>query len=229
MAASSTSTTLRGSRSEPSRPSRGAAPVPRAKPAGQPGVATRRRTVLFFLACAVSMIPWTVGLAATLPQRYVVGTWTLTWTGFDVVLIGCFSVTAWALWKQRQIALPAAMVTSVLLMCDAWFDLLTAHRGGDLLVSSVTALFGEIPIAIVLAAISTRLLRATMRATGDSDANAQPRSLWRAPLIAVTTQPESTDLGWRIGPTHPLLTDTLDEDDGDVQCEDEGRANRAAR
>jgi hypothetical protein len=24
----------------------------------------------------------------------------------------------------------------------------------------------------------------------------------------------------------PLLTDTLDEDDGDVQCEDEGRANR---
>jgi hypothetical protein len=138
--------------------------------------------VLFFLVCAVSMIPWTVGLAVTLPQRYVVGTWTLTWTGFDVILIGCFSVTAWALWKQRQIALPAAIVTSVLLMCDAWFDLLTAHRGGDLLMSTVTAVFGEIPIAIVLAAISTRLLRATMRSTAGADVNAQPRSLWRAPL-----------------------------------------------
>ncbi len=126
------------------------------------------------------------------------------------MLIDCFSVTAWALWKQRQIALPAAMVTSVPLICDAWFDLLTAHRGGDLLVSAATALFGDIPIAVVLAAISTRLLRATMRATAGSDVNPQPRSLWRAPLIAVTTPPESTDLGWRTGPTHTLLTDTLD-------------------
>jgi hypothetical protein len=184
MAASGTSTMLREDRSAAPRPCRGTAPVPAAKAATQPGVAARRRTVLFFLACAVSMIPWTVGLAVTLPQRYVVGTWTLTWTGFDVVLIGCFSVTAWALWKQRQIALPAAMVTSVLLMCDAWFDLLTAHRGGDLLVSTVTAVFGEIPIAIVLAAIATRLLRATVRATAGSDVNAQPGSLWRAPLIA---------------------------------------------
>jgi uncharacterized membrane protein len=139
--------------------------------------------VLFLAACAASLIPWTVGLALTLPRRYVVGTWTITWTGFDVVLIGCFSVTAWALWKQRQIALPAAMITSVLLLCDAWFDLLTAHQGGDLVVSTVTAVFGEIPIAVVLATISTRLLRASMRSSQAPEVNAPVRSLWRAPLI----------------------------------------------
>jgi hypothetical protein len=155
--------------------------------------------VLFLLAGAVSLIPWTVGLAATLPQRYVVGTWTITWTGFDVVLIGCFSVTAWALWKQRQVAVPAAMVTSVLLLCDAWFDLLTAHRGGDLLVSTITALFGEIPIAIVLAAMSTRLLRASMRVSEGSEINSPVRSLWRTPLITGVDPSASPLVEWGAG------------------------------
>lgn len=139
-----------------------------------------RRVVLVLVACALSLIPWTVGLAVTLPRRYVVDTWTLTWTGFDVVLIGCFSVTAWALWRQRQIALPAAIITSVLLLCDAWFDLLTAHRGADLLVSSVTALFGEIPVAVVLATVSTRLLRARSQMSGDARMNTRVGSLWRS-------------------------------------------------
>jgi hypothetical protein len=155
--------------------------------------------VLFLLACAVGLIPWTVGLAVTLPQRYSVGTWTITWTGFDVALIGCFSVTAWALWKQRQVAVPAAMVTSVLLLCDAWFDLLTAHRGGDLLVSTVTALFGEIPIAIVLAAGSTRLLRTSMRTSVGSGANAPVGSLWRTPLITGVDRSASSRVEWGAG------------------------------
>lgn len=125
---------------------------------GQP-LSAPRRSVFFLAACAAGLIPWTVGLAVTLPHRYVVGTWTLTWTGFDVALIGCFAVTAWALFKQRQIALPAAITTAVLLVCDAWFDVLTAHGGGSLLVSATTALFGEIPIAILMGCIATRLMR----------------------------------------------------------------------
>ena len=118
-----------------------------------------RPTVVFLLACAVGLIPWIVGLAVTLPARYVVGNWTLTWAGFDIALVVCFAVTAWALWNQRPTALPAAVFTSALLFCDAWFDVLTAHGGRHLLVSAATALLGEIPAAIVLAAISIRLLR----------------------------------------------------------------------
>ena len=127
----------------------------------------RRRAVLLLATCSVGLIPWTIGLAVTLPRDYMVGNWALAWTGFDVVLIGCFAVTGWALWKQRQVALPAAITTSVLLLCDAWFDLLTAHGGNDRLVSSLTALFGEIPIAILLAAIAARLLRAGVGAGRD--------------------------------------------------------------
>lgn len=119
------------------------------------------RVVALLVAGAASLIPWTVALAVTLPRRYVVDTWTLTWIGFDAVLLGCFCLTAWALRAQRQIALPATIVTSVLLFCDAWFDVLTAHPGPDLLVSTVTALLVEIPAAIMLAVTASKLLRAS--------------------------------------------------------------------
>jgi hypothetical protein len=142
----------------------------------------------FLVACAAGLIPWTVGLAVTLPHRYVVGIWTLTWTGFDVALIGCFAVTAWALWKQRQIALPAAIAAAVLLLCDAWFDLLTAHRGGALLVSATTAVFAEIPIAIRVAGISAKLLRANGPVGGGAAPGRQVQSLWRTPLPAPRDQ-----------------------------------------
>lgn len=183
MAKSIAASAFRTGRGDTPRPVRRTASATQAEAVVAQARPARRRGVLFLLACAVGLIPWTVGLATTLPRRYLVGTWTITWTGFDVVLIGGFSVTAWALWKQRQIAVPAAMVTSVLLLCDAWFDLLTAHRGGDLLVSTLTALFGEIPIAIVLATMSTRLLRASMRVPQESGVNAAVRSMWRTQLI----------------------------------------------
>jgi hypothetical protein len=166
-------------------------------PTTSAGVALREsRVMLFLVASAASLIPWTVGLAVTLPRRYEVDTWTLTWTGFDAVLIGCFSVTAWALWKQRQIALPATFATSVLLLSDAWFDMLTAHRGADLLVSAVTAMFGEVPVAIMLAATSTRLLRASIRASRNPSVNEPEGSMWRTPLITsqMSSAPRTSEL-----------------------------------
>jgi hypothetical protein len=142
-------------------------------------------TVIFLLVCAVGLIAWTVHLAATLPAHYVVGSWTLTWAGFDIALVGCFAVTAWALWNQRPTALPAAVFTSALLVSDAWFDVLTAHGGRDLLVSAATALLGEIPGAVVLAAISIRLLRANAPVVPQTRPGTthQPcdRSHWTAP------------------------------------------------
>lgn len=146
-------------------------------------------TVVFLAVCAVALIPWTVGLAVTLPARYVVGRWTLTWTGFDVALLACFAVTAWALWNQRPIALPAAIFTSALLLCDAWFDVLTAHGGGDLLVSATTALLGEIPGAIVLTTIAGKLQGANAPYSAQARPQATHRSLWRAPLDSTVDQP----------------------------------------
>jgi hypothetical protein len=74
------------------------------------------------------------------------------------------AVTAWGLWKQRQIVVPASIITSVLLLCDAWFDLLTANGHRDLIVSAASALFGELPLATMLILISIRALHVGARA-----------------------------------------------------------------
>ncbi len=143
----------------------------------------RRWFVRFLAACCLVLIPWTIGLAVSLPRTYVAANWRVLWTGFDVVLLGCLAVTAWGLWKQRQIVVPSSIITSVLLLCDAWFDLLTANGHRDLIVSATSALFGELPLATMLILISIRALRVGARAAGALEQDARVSSLWRTPLI----------------------------------------------
>jgi hypothetical protein len=109
-----------------------------------------------------------------------VGNWPLAWTGFDIILLVCLSTTAWALWKQREVAVVASMITSALLFCDAWFDVITAHSGRCLDLSIATAVFAEIPIALFLSLISVRLLHADGRAAQRS--GARSASMWRTSL-----------------------------------------------
>jgi hypothetical protein len=143
----------------------------------------RRWFIRFLAACCLALIPWTIGLAFSLPRTYTAANWRVLWTGFDVILLGCLAVTAWALWKQRQIVVPASIITSVLLLCDAWFDLLTANGHRDLIVSAASALFGELPLATMLILISIRALRVGARAARALEQNAPLSSLWRTPLI----------------------------------------------
>jgi hypothetical protein len=145
--------------------------------------AGRRWIVRFLAFCCIGLIPWTIGLALTLPRTYLVRNWPFAWTGFDVVLLGCLAITAWSLWRQRQIAVPVSMITSVLLLCDAWFDILTAHGGHCLMVSIATAIVAELPIAILLGLISVRLLHASWTPDRGAGSRSTSRSLWSTPLI----------------------------------------------
>jgi len=139
--------------------------------------------------CCVALIPWTIGLGVSLPRTYVAANWQALWTGFDVVLLGCLSVTAWSLWKQRQLLVPASIITSVLLLCDAWFDLLTANGHRQLIVSAVTALLGELPLAAILGLVSIRSLRMGGGATRGLKQSAPVSPLWRTPLITTPNPP----------------------------------------
>jgi hypothetical protein len=51
---------------------------------------------------SVGLIPWIVLLAITLPHRYVASHWTVTWVGFDIVLLGCLAPTAWLAWRRLR-------------------------------------------------------------------------------------------------------------------------------
>jgi hypothetical protein len=162
------------------------------------GVARRWIVRLLALSCLV-LLPWTVGLAVTLPRAYLVGNWPLAWTGFDVALLGCLSTTAWALWRQRLVAVPAAMASCVLMVCDAWFDIVTAHGGRCLIISISTAGAAELPLAILLGWAATRLLRANLRAARSTERVAGPPSLWRTPLLVADARALPTPIAGPIG------------------------------
>jgi hypothetical protein len=148
----------------------------------------RRWSIPLLALCCLGLIPWTIGLALSLPRHYVAGNWWVAWTGFDVVLLICLAVTAWGLWKQRQIVLPAALITSVLLLCDAWFDMLTANGHRDLLVSAATALFAELPMAAFLAVLFVRCLHVSTRVTRGLGPSDPVPALWRIPIV-LTSKP----------------------------------------
>ena len=96
------------------------------------------------LCAAIALVPWTVYLGSTLPQSYSAQHWQATWVGFDVLLLVFMFATAVLGFTHHHLLTLFAFTTGVLLVCDAWFDVLTARRG-DFAVAVLTAAFGGVP------------------------------------------------------------------------------------
>ncbi|MFJ9374719.1 hypothetical protein [Streptomyces sp. NPDC101455] len=110
----------------------------------------RRHTLELLTVCAVGLIPWTVLLAVTLPSGYEVHQWRLTWVGFDVLLVVAMASTALLGWRRNRAVILTALATSVLLICDAWFDVSLAFGTSEIWWSAALALFVELPLAFYL-------------------------------------------------------------------------------
>ncbi|SDR69023.1 hypothetical protein SAMN04488570_0027 [Nocardioides scoriae] len=119
---------------------------------------TRDVWVALTVTSAVVLVPWVVYLALTLPREYAAQNWDRTWVGFDLLLVAMLAATAVLGWLRRQLVVLTSFTTGVLLVCDAWFDVMTAH-GDDRVWSVVTALLVELPLAAVLVLAATRVLR----------------------------------------------------------------------
>jgi hypothetical protein len=116
-----------------------------------------RWVVAFFLGGAVVLIPWIV-LMFTVPQVVNVPKhWELVWGGFDCFLVLGFGVTAYRLITRSPRGAVTAAMTGTMLLIDAWFDVLTTHRGGQL-VSVLMAVFAEIPCAVICFYVSRRIV-----------------------------------------------------------------------
>jgi hypothetical protein len=139
----------------------------------------RRIRLVLMSAGVVGLIPWTVYLGLTLPNRYVTYDWTATWVGFDVLLLTFMAATAVLGLLRRQLVMMAAFTTGVLLVCDAWFDVMTAAPA-DMWVSVLTAVLAELPLAVLLITGALRILRLTANRFWLLG----PRTpLWRVPLL----------------------------------------------
>ena len=125
----------------------------------------RRLALLISAACCVFLAGWIVVLAATLPHRFDAHHWRAVWVNFDVFLLAAFLVTAWAIWRERQVLILLLVGIGTMLCCDAWFDLGTSLATGGVWISLVTAVFAELPLAFLAFAGAHRLLQATVEAS----------------------------------------------------------------
>ncbi|MGI8449367.1 MAG: hypothetical protein ACR2MP_19755 [Streptosporangiaceae bacterium] len=146
----------------------------------------RRRFVLLLTVSSAALVPWIIFLALTLPHRYVASHWTLTWVGFDVVLLSGLALTAWFAWRRRQAVVISAFITGTLLTCDAWFDITTASGQLDRITSVASALLLELPLATLLFAVASHLLYLTAhRAQAAEGFSGPPCGPLEAPLFGV--------------------------------------------
>ncbi|OIN79251.1 hypothetical protein K3U93_02375 [Mycobacterium malmoense] len=139
----------------------------------------RRLRLGLMVGGSIAMIPWLGYLSITLPENYVAHNWTATWVGFDMLLVGFMLATAVFGYLRRQVLLLAAFTSGVLLICDAWFDLMTAGPD-DVWLSIATALLIEVPLAIFMISGALRIIRLTMRRLWLLDPGMR---LWHLPLF----------------------------------------------
>jgi K+ transporter len=127
-----------------------------------------RWIVPFFAGAALLLVPWIVVLAISLPSSHRAAHWGLAWTGFDIVLTLLLVAVAVSAWRCSAWLEGAATAAAVLLLVDAWFDVLTAATRSELVVALLEAAFVELPTAavcILLARGVERRLQTSMEPT----------------------------------------------------------------
>src|ERR1700675_2262089 len=100
-----------------------------------------------FAPRALVLLPWAAFLIFTLPRNYTANHWRVAWAGFDLGLGAAMVATAFAVARRSPFAEVAAAVTGTLLVCDAWFDVLTARAAGDVVQAGLEAAFVQLPLA----------------------------------------------------------------------------------
>jgi hypothetical protein len=119
---------------------------------------------------ALGLLPWTLYLTFSLPARHVSQHYDLAWVGFDVALAAVIAGTAWAAVRSSPWLVPLAAATGTMLLCDAWFDVVTSGPG-DLTEAVAEAVLAELPLAAVCALIvvdAERFMQATVVRYGDA-------------------------------------------------------------
>jgi hypothetical protein len=143
-------------------------------------LARLRRVRLVVMAGAIiGLLPWTVYLAITLPDKYIAHNWPATWVGFDILILVFMAATAVLGLLRRQLLVLTAFTTGILLVCDAWFDVMTAAPE-DRWLSVLTAATGELPLAAILITGALRILRVTATRLYVLEPG---MPLWRIPLL----------------------------------------------
>jgi hypothetical protein len=155
--------------------------------AGLAGLSARRRQIrgLAWLLSAVAagMLAWIVILGVSLPSTASTREWRLVWIGFDVGELAALLLTLWAIYRSRQIAIPAALISGTLFVCDAWFDVVLSWGTSGWWLSVASAIFVEVPLAAVLWFSARSLVHAVINNQLPAGPGARPARLRDLELI----------------------------------------------
>lgn len=123
------------------------------------------------VAIAAGLSAWVIELGAVLQGQAEVRNWSSTWVGLDLMEITGLVLTAVLLRRRSVYLSPVAAVTATLFALDAWFDVETAAAGAQWYESLAAAIFGEIPMTIVLTGITVWAARRQSAARSDMSAS----------------------------------------------------------
>lgn len=99
------------------------------------------------VAAGAFTVPWAAGLAVALPAKAEAAHYNVSWVGFDLLLCALLSRTGWALLRRRAYVEVTAAMTAVVLVIDAWFDVMSASKSDDFTTALALALLVELPLA----------------------------------------------------------------------------------
>jgi hypothetical protein len=174
------------------------------------GAGDRRRKILLaaIIVCCIGLAIWIGVLATTLPRYYRAGGWRGAWVGFDVAELIAFAATGWAAWRRRQVLIICLVVLATLLCCDAWFDVVLDARTKGFLLSLLSAVLVELPLAAAAAWFARRLLRTTSAVLLRSQGVCGPvPSLRDMPLAGIHPSRPLSDV---LAPSGELMTEHAD-------------------
>ena len=106
------------------------------------------------LTAAAVLLSWMVVLGVTLPTTASAQHWRAAWIGLDVMETTALAVTGWLVLRRDVRVRMAASATAAFLLADAWFDITTAQPTWDVLQATMLALFVELPLIALCAAVA---------------------------------------------------------------------------
>ena len=108
-----------------------------------------RWVTLLLTLTAIGLVPWTLWLTFSLPSRHLTDHYDLAWVGFDIGLATALALTARATIRRSPWVVPLAAATGTMLLCDAWFDVVTSRGGGERAEALFEAFLAELPLAVL--------------------------------------------------------------------------------
>jgi hypothetical protein len=110
-------------------------------------------------------VPWTIYLGITLPTKELSTHYDISWVGLDIAIAFLLVLNAVFSYLESKWLVLSATATSTLLITDAWFDVVTARAGRPFHDAMASALFIELPLAILTFHVAFRIMNREHRKT----------------------------------------------------------------